>query len=586
MPLTLSQLPFGPFVKGVVDGANPSLDLTGAVRSATGVMYQGVQRLLTRPGTSVALTLLDDQVSPANVTSVCAVVPFADRALAVAHSTVTNKAYLYVLKASMDDWYNAAGALQGTTSPKPVGTLWSAITVAPDVTIAEGLGVAYIAHAQAQDSAGLYFATRTWDGTTLADFAADLDGGGSKSIYALWVAPYHQHLFFGGFGSGNVAGATAYRPELLRFSTPNFGTPQASDSFTVGVRVRSDREHTLVAGLAGDALIVQGAYLTTRVTGYGRASWMREIVDAQYGITGPKAGVSDKGYWYCWTHRGPARFAQTGPIEPLWDAIPLLVASVVNPEKIVATADPDRDQVVFTVDTGTGVRTRVSYDTRRNVWLGPSDDWGLVIRAGGIVDPVLSSTASGVGAPIGPPTTASTTAVGATTATAHWVAGDVSASTQVSHRVQGTTTWTVDTTVGSGITSYTITGLTLAVAYEWRCAHVKGGQFSTYLGPSAATQFTTNNQLQPPTNLGLSEVSVSLITVTWTNSGESGVSTEIYVQSPGTVGYALKETATPGYASAQVGVDAGAGVYQVEIRHVKSGYTASVYDGPNSITLT
>lgn len=584
--MPLQQTAFLPLTKGVVDAGNPSLDLTGAARAAKGVVYQGAHKLVTRPGTALALTLLDDQASPANVTSVCAVTPFADRALAVAHSTVTNKAYLYVLKASMDDWYNAAGALQGTTSPKPVGTLWSSITVAPDVTIAEGLGVAYIAHAQAQDLSGLYFATRTWDGTTLADFAADLDGGGSHAIFALWVAPFHQHLFFGGFGSGTVAGSTAYRPELIRYSTPNFGTPQASDSFTIGLRVRSDREHTLVGGLAGDALIVQGSYLTSRITGYGRASWFREIVDDTYGVTGPKAGVSDKGYWYCWTHRGPARFASQGPIEPLWDAIAGLVATVINPEKIVATTDPDRDLVIFTVDTGTGVRTRVSYDTRRNVWLGPDDDWGVAIRGGGVVDPVLSSTASGVGAPTGAPTTASTTAIGSTTATANWVAGDASASTQVEHRVQGTTTWTVDTTVAAGITSYTFSGLTLGVAYEWRCAHVKAGQYSSYLGPSAATQFTTNNQLQPPTGLTLSEVSVSKIAVSWTNSGEAGVSTEIYVQSPGTVGYNLVYTAPVGASSAQVGVDAGAGTYQVEIRAVKSGSTPSNYDGPNSIALT
>jgi hypothetical protein len=88
--------------------------------------------------------------------------PFADRALAVAHSTVTNKVYLYVLPSTLDGWYNAAGALQATLIPQPVGVLWTAVATAPDVTIAELLGVAYIAHTEAATAAALSFATKTF----------------------------------------------------------------------------------------------------------------------------------------------------------------------------------------------------------------------------------------------------------------------------------------------------------------------------------------------------------------------------------------------------------------------------------------
>src|SRR5690349_14335272 len=160
MPLT--QAAFGPFQSGVLDTANPSQPLAGILKSALGVRYTGGGKLATRDGSRVVLTLKDDQGSPADVTSVIALAPFSDSALAVAHSTVTSKVYLYRLASTMDDWYDATGALQGTTSPHPVGVLWTSVTTAPDVTIAEGLGVAYLAHSEPVVGSTLTFATRSF----------------------------------------------------------------------------------------------------------------------------------------------------------------------------------------------------------------------------------------------------------------------------------------------------------------------------------------------------------------------------------------------------------------------------------------
>lgn len=575
----LSTKAFLPF-NGVIDSANSSLDLTGKARAAQGFNLVGADKLITRSGTSVALTLKDDAGTPASVTSVCGIWQFKDRAIAISHSTSTNKAYLHVLAADLSGWYNTAGALQSNTTPQPAGVLWTSITTSPDVSIAEGLGTLYVAHSSGVDSTSLNFATRTWDGTypvVVNDFAADLDGGGSKSIYANGVVAYQNHLFFYGFGTGNAVG-TAYRPELARFSTPSFGTPAASDSLTLGNRVRSEREHIICGGLAGNALILQGTYITSRVTGYGRASWFREIVDESSGIVGPKAGVSDQAYWYYWSARGPMRVGPQGPPEPLYDAVSGLVASVVNPEKIVAGRDTANNSVYFHVDTGSGIRVRAAYHVRRQIWLTASDDVGLSIKSCGEVNPIVSSTAAGVAAPSGPPTTPSTTAIGATTATANWVAGDTAASTQVEYRVQGTSTWTVVTTVGPGIVLYTFSGLTLGVAYEWRVAHVRAGQYSSYLGPSAGTQFTTIATLQPPTNLSADCILSGHITTSWTNSGESGVSTEIYFDG-GLVG-----TASPGATSSTL--TASNGSHDVTIRHTKSGCVPSSFVGPANVVVT
>jgi hypothetical protein len=117
-------------------------------------------------------------------------------------------------------------------------------------------------------------------------------------------------------------------------------------------------------------------------------------------------------------------------------------------------------------------------------------------------------------------------------------------------------------------------------------AHVRSGQYSSYLGPSASTQFTTTNQLLPPTALSVSEYSLYLLRATWTNSGESGVDTEIHVLSPGGSDYVVKATASPGVASSDVGIEAGAGVYAVKIRHTKSGMTASNFYGPSIVGVS
>lgn len=590
MPGALTILPFGPFSKGVLDSGNPSTDLRSAARVARGLYFSGAQRLGARGGSQLAMTLFDDAGSPALVTSVRHVGPFSDRAIAIAHSTVTSKAYLYVLTAALDGWYNSAGVLQANLNAQPAGVLWTAITTAPDVFATEGLGTLYVAHAQAQDASGLFFPTKQWDGTypvTIANYLVNGTGGtaGTDAAYFLGVIAFQEHLWGWGYGTGNTT-PNAYRPEIAKYSQPNFAPPQSSDSITLGDRVRSQREKIIGAGLAGEAMILCGSFMLSRVTGQGRASWYKQRLDGSHGITGPKAGVSDGTYFYFWSSRGPMRVAERGAPEPLWGGVANLVKRVVNAQKIVASRLEAEDCIVFTVDVGSGVRTRAAFDVVREVWLGPDDDMGILIAAGGEVDPVTSSVAAGVAPPSGPPTTPSTTSVGVSTAQANWVNGDPGAATQVEIRVQGTTAWTVVTSVAAGVTSYIFTGLTFPGSYEWRAAHVRGGQLSAYLGPVPGTQFATTDQLQPPTNLALSEVSVNLIHVTWTNSGESGVSTEIYAQSPGVTGYVLKYTAVPGQSSQDIGVSAGAGAYQVEIRHVKSGVTSSNYQGPNTINLT
>lgn len=599
----LQSVPLGPPAKGVLDRAEASQVMTGAARWLRGFRLTGGNRLSIRPGTRVVQTLKDD-AGAVSITSVCVIVAFADGALIVGHSTVTSKAYLYRLTASLATWTDAAGATHTTASAEPVGVLWTSMPNAPDVTVAEGLGLAYICHTGALDSATLSFPMKSFTDSTraIATVTSDLDADtAAEDLYFTGCASFQQHLWAWGFGSGTTA-ANGYRPELARFSQPNFATAgglfKSADSVTLGHRVRSLREGIAGGFVAGEALYLGAPYLVTRITGYGRSSWFRQPLDDSYGFVGPKCGTAAGDTLYYWSPRGPMRIPPGGRPEPLFDPIANVVESVVNPQAIVAGFDTQTDAVIFVFDTGAGVRTWAGFDVRRDVWLGPDDDFGLALRSVGAVSPIYTSTAAVTLGPVGPPTTASTTTVGPTTATGHWAAGDLTSQTQVEIRQQGGSSWTTVSTVGAGILSYTFTGLTAAVAYEWRAAHVKDGQTSAYLGPVAGSQFTTTSAgggLLPPTSpavIALDDVGDALIVftnhanmhVSWTNSGESGVDTSVEMSTDG-VTYSIQQDAPPGASSAVVVVSAS-GTYSFRMQHQKATYTSSSYTTPVSTTVS
>lgn len=661
--MPLSQTSFGPFVR-VIDSANPSLDFRTTLRTAKGVIYSGGTKLSVRPGSAVALTLQDDQATPADVDSVCVIAQFADYALAVGYSSSQSDVYLYRLSPTMDGWYNAAGALQATASPEPVAVLWTGVTVAPDVAVAEGLGTAYIAHTGAADDSGLYYPTKTYEvspatrsvtgitragttatattaaahalvtgdrvtvsgatqteynitatvtvtGTTTFTYEVSgapatpatgtilyaapvrkLQNAAGDDMYFSGVVSFQQHLWGWGYGAGSTVGTTSYRPELARFSAINFGAFAASDSITLGDRVRSVRERIVGAGVAGEALFLGAVGTLTRVTGFGRNSWDRRVV-SNYGFVGPKCMTTAGDALYYWSPRGPARVTAYGEVEPLWDAVTAAVATVSNPSRIVAGYDQARDQVRFHYDSGSGVRTVCAYDVQRDAWVADVDDCGLAIRCAAVVEPVYASTATPPAGPSAAPSAGSTTGVGSSTATAAWTAGDATAETVIEYKVQSVATWTTAATVAVGIASYAFTGLTASTAYHWRARHRKNGQVSADYGPVAATEFTTaasGATLLPPTALTATYTgapddppSTPNIDVAWTNSGESAVQTEVHRATTSGGTYTLIATVSTGVASYSDTRTSGTWWYKV--RHVKSGATDSAFAGPDDATV-
>jgi len=335
--------PFGPFTKGIVDGANEAIDLRGACRTARNMGLSGIGRFMVAPGTQLAMTLKDDQGTPANITSVLVITPFADWVLAVGHSTATDKFYLYRLESDFSGWYNSGGALQSNLTPEPVGTLWSSATDPAVIYVAEGLGTAYIAHS----NAGVTYKTREYTVSGgLVDMSEDLSGEGAGDVYFRGVVSFNQHLW--GWGHGHGTGTENDRPELLRFSGPFFAAFSSSDSMGVGHRVRSARETVVGAVVAGEVLFVGTPYGVWAIAGSGRDSWDKRPIDGAIGFAGGQAAVEGpEGYLYVWSRRGPMRMRSFANAEPLWDAVPNTIETISDPSTIVAVHDVDRDQILW-----------------------------------------------------------------------------------------------------------------------------------------------------------------------------------------------------------------------------------------------
>jgi len=575
----------GPFLGGVTDAANP-LIVEGkmSVRYARNAQLDGVGRLIVRGGTQLALTLKDDQGAPATVTSIVALTPFGDGVLAVAHSTVTSKFYLYWLKDDLTDWYNSSKALQGTLTPAPIGVLWTGVATPSPVLIAEGLNVAYIAH----NSPGTTLNTQKLDTTvtpaTLTAFQANLDGAGVANTYFRGVVSFQQHLW--GWGYGSQTAGDNDRPELARFSTPFFGAMAQADSFVVGHRVRSIRERIVAGVVAGQMLYLGTNFSIWPITGFGRNSWDKSRpIDDSYGFAGVRAACAGpNSYLYYWSHRGPMRVLGYGPPEPLWPRIANTIAGLVNEQNVITVYNQNADQIVWLYqDQSSGRISRLcAYDVLREAFLGPDGDIGLGVNVAAFLQPVYGVAGPG---PLGPPITPSTDNIGSTVALAHWVNGDTAADTlsQLEYRTpQGSGAWTVaSSTIASGVTSYQLTGLNASTAYEWRLKHVRNGISTTYLGPVAGTQFVTIGQLNPPTNCVLTDV-VAYGKITWVNSGESGVSTQVWFGISGQE--TLVQTVDPGVASYYANWLSGSHLYHAQVRHVRTGSTPSNYASSNSVT--
>lgn len=589
----LEMRSLGPFL-GVQDGRNPTLDAFGIAKQIRHGYLSGFNRLKAEPGSNVAMTFLDDQATPAECTSIVHCDLFGDFALVVAHSTTTDECYAYLVAPDFSGWYAADETFTADDQAEPLVVLWTGITTSPVVTVAELLNVAYIAHNAAVDASAFYFATRQLSKPSTTWTVADLTGN-SNPCYFLGVAAFQGHLLGWGFDFG-ADPATSYRPELVRFGAPDGGAIDGTGaaSFTVGHRVRSKRDSVVAIHVAADVAYIGTPESVWPLIGYGRDSWDKsEPLDDSIGVVGPLAGCEASKWYYYWSSRGPMRVLGRGKPEALYDAIPAQVSQVIDPQRIVAVFDSDRDRVLWFHRAGeyTGNQLICAYDVNREKFVSLDTDVGFPVACAGRIKPIIGASESGAAGPAGAPTAAVTSEVFQGSVLCAWTNGDTTlqVTTRLEYRVQGGSSWTLAAELGPGVSSHYITGLDPSTAYEWRVYHRRYGMDSAALGPSVDTQFTTSTTCRPPVAGSLTFESVMTAYVNqglaqWTNSIESGVSTELYL-SPDDVTYSLYATLGPGTSSSEITVGA-TGTYYVYIRHVKTGLTASGIVGPVSATLT
>lgn len=657
MPTEFQTVPWGPPSGGVVDTANASDDLTHALRLSQYLKYTGANRYTVSNGIMPQMTLMDDQATAAPVTSVIHVGVFFDGAVALAHSTITQKVYLYVFPADLSGYVAWNGTPQANQIVAyPVYIVWgpgaddhsktTAVPTQPDVFVTELLGQLFIANTQAQDQNGLYYPTRLWNKAGSSPYTSSSQtalaylpsllcngvntGNGTDVAYFLGVIAFQQALWGWGYADGASAGFStgagsglAFDPSLLRFSPPfNPQGMQAVDSFTIGNRLRSQRERIIGAGIAGDSLVLGGSYLTAKITGYGRDSYYKTIIDTTFGFIGPKCAVSVGDSLYYWCSRGPIRVSsvqgEPSKPQPMWDKVFGAVQTVANASRVVAGFDADRDQVVWVYDTSQGVRTVMAYDTRRELFRTAGEDLGVTVACAGAIEPIIASTNTTPQGPSANPIQISTTQITPNTALATFEELDPTASTEISLALYtpkvpdgiyppgytGYGTFNVVNSVGApGGTSptsqtYTFTTLTAGQGYAWRIRGFKNGQYTDYVGPFAGVSvFITPGQsttTEPaPTNLTAAGISTNTggnLAVQW-HITDALAQTEVWIAPPslllalvlsgvGTVNSVatLNVTQAPGLGSVFLTIpNANNAEYGVWVRHVRAGFTASPF---------
>jgi hypothetical protein len=264
-----------------------------------------------------------------------------------------------------------------------------------------------------------------------------------------------------------------------------------------------------------------------------------------------------------------------------------VVGTVANEATVVAGFNAANDDVLFTYDSGSGVRTLCAFDTRRDAFASGDGDIGLVINCAGVVEPIAKSTVTPPSPPTAP-TIVSTSDIATTQAQTNWTVGDALAKTEVTYRVQGNPAYSLGTLADLGATTFTLTGLSSGTAYEWRLRAYKNGVYSSYVGPVAASQFTTaasgggGTGPASPSGLGATVLGATSVTLTWTN-GDGTVPTQVFRSTDG-VSFSQVGTAPAGDTTYLDNTHAH-GDFSYEVRHIDGSGNPSGYSNVTPVTV-
>lgn len=367
--------------------------------------------------------------------------------------------------------------------------------------------------------------TKFWDGTSISSLQVDFDNSGTaEDIKFHYIFPYQFHLWGAGFFQG-----TTGRKELLRFSQPGLipavdpDTGDSTEWFAAdfrGVGRRGDKIMNM--GLSGGPMILFKDRQTYALFGYDSQSWAVRQLSERAGAVGPYASASTgDGLCFFWSERGP-HVTDGEQVIDISESVRRHVLEAEVTDQITVGFSPDDGLVYFVYPRGgSTIPDRwIVFDKERKRW---SEGDGLAV-GGGLIQAkhlfvVPSTTLPG---PVAAPSSLVATTVDEANIGLVWVNGDVALDTQTEVYLDASNPpTTLRTTLGSGITAYTVSGLTSKTTYFARVRHIRNTQTSSYSNvPSAKTK------LQRPSSFVVSSLTTGNRISLFNN--ETGADIEIY----------------------------------------------------------
>ncbi|MEO8637190.1 MAG: fibronectin type III domain-containing protein [Gemmatimonadales bacterium] len=169
------------------------------------------------------------------------------------------------------------------------------------------------------------------------------------------------------------------------------------------------------------------------------------------------------------------------------------------------------------------------------------------------------------------PSNLQATALTAVGTTLTWTNGNPASQTKVEYKTAASGTWLTAATVGAGVTSRALAGLTPGTAYNARVSHL-----------SAPTNFATVNfttlpgPAGTPSGLSASGISATGATLNWTN-GDPLSSTAVQYRVTGTSTFTTSQTVNPAVATANLSGLAACTQYDVNLYHTRNGANGAGY---------
>jgi hypothetical protein len=528
------------WVSGLVQNAEAGVLAPGTIQEGENFVPTPAGRQRTRGGSRVMATLMDDNVSPAEIDHVCAIWPFSPvGALIVGWSNAEDKHYAWRMDADMNFTTGTESTSRVDLTASPSVT-WDNASAPGRPVMAEVWERMFIADATTDISTRNELLSVQADGTVLSPSFA-FGSGAASELYPYCLEEYNGVLFIAGYGTEDAGDLD--RPEYLRHSFLG-KSPDAADGFDLNAWLLLGAKGQRITALRkGRGLLIAAKENEFyRISGFGRAyaGWQYQVDQLDntqgLGIVNPKALEFAEGYWWGVSSQGPLRCdgfhveLLVGPRLQGW-------AGIDNTAEAWVRYHPERRLILFGLhptETETGRSATFpwvvwAWDPTRDVWQ-PDLKFGIDLFH---ASAITTTSAEGPTAPPSAPVSSAETTSGYT---ASWTNGDATAQVEFWEKKETGGTWTLIDVLAPATASLARTGRDNHSSYYWRVRARKNGITSAW---SADAGTVAQTLIAPPgfnaTQLG--STSTSKLDLTQ-NAAGTDVVVEKNVDSAGWVAFA------------------------------------------------